>query len=67
MSAVLMKGVNMTQDSLTESISALYPVPISDAEAQEAAGNLLGFLELLVEIDSQHKAASCKSEGRPCG
>jgi hypothetical protein len=44
----------MTQNSLTESIMKLSPAPMSDAEAKEAASNLLGFMELLLEIDAEH-------------
>ena len=53
-----MKGVNMAHDRLTESIQSLYSCPLSDAETSEAARNLLGFMELLIEIDAEHGITS---------
>jgi hypothetical protein len=44
----------MAHVRLTESIQSLYPCPLSDAETHEAARNLLGFMELLLEIDAEH-------------
>jgi hypothetical protein len=44
----------MAHDRLTESIQSLYPCPLSDAETNEAARNLLRFMELLLEIDMEH-------------
>ena len=44
----------MAHNRLTESIQSLYPCPISEAEANEAARNLLGVVELLIEIDMEH-------------
>lgn len=49
-----MKGVKMIEGELRESIKSLYPSPISDAEASEAASNLLSFMELLIKIDREH-------------
>lgn len=43
----------MNETSLTKSIKSLYKAPITDAEAREAASNLLGFFDLLVEIDRE--------------
>ena len=54
------------RSDLAATICSLYPTPISDTEAQEAASNLLGFMELLVEIDTQHKVAASKYEVQPC-
>lgn len=34
-----------------ESIESLYDYELSDADKQEAASNLAGFLSLLIEID----------------
>lgn len=56
----------MSADALIGSIRRLYATPISDTDAKDAAGNLLGFMELLVEIDREHKAAA-GNEGQPCG
>jgi hypothetical protein len=53
MSLMLMKGVRMTQSDTAESIKGLYPTPLPDAEVQEAASNLIGFFELLIEIDRE--------------
>lgn len=44
----------MEQDRLTESIQSLYSYPLSDTQTNEAARNLLGFMELLIEIDMEH-------------
>ena len=56
----------MTQNALTESIKSLYPCPISDAEAQESASNLLSFMELLLEIDMEH-GVTPKLPWKVCG
>jgi hypothetical protein len=56
----------MIKSSLTDSIRTLYPDPISDMEAQEAASNLLGFMELLVEIDNPHRGITSQHEVQPC-
>ena len=44
----------MAHGRLTESMQSLFPCPLSDAETNEAARNLLGFMELLIEIDMEH-------------
>lgn len=44
----------MAHDTLIKSIRSLYPEPIDDREAKEAASNLLAFVELLIEIDQEH-------------
>ena len=49
-----MKNVNTPQDGLVTRLRDAYSAPLSDAEAQEAASNLLSFMELLLEIDSDH-------------
>lgn len=54
---VFMKEVN-TSNKLSDALSTLYSVPISDTDAREAANNLLGFMELLVEINGQHGLVS---------
>lgn len=61
-----MKGVKMKRNDLSESIKSLYPSPISGAEANEAASNLLCFIELLIEIDREHGITRPHgSEGQP--
>lgn len=56
----------MTHNNLTESIKSFYPHHISDAQAGEATSNLLGFFELLIEIDREHGITSPKHcEGQP--
>ena len=47
--------------SLTQAIKGLYPVAITATEENEAACNLLVFMELLIEIDMEH-GISCASE-----
>jgi hypothetical protein len=57
--------MDMSYITLTESIQALYPSSISDVEAKEAASNLLGFMELLMEIDREHgitRASPCEAQ-----
>lgn len=41
--------------TLAETIKYSYDEPLSDAEAQEASRNLVGFFSLLLEIDQQQK------------
>jgi hypothetical protein len=56
----------MKHSNLTESIKSLYPNPIADAEANDAASNLLSFFELLIEIDREHGITSPKQhKGQP--
>ena len=48
---------------LSATISKHYSFALSDAEAKEAASNLLGFMELLLEIDAEHgitRASQCE-------
>lgn len=50
------------QGNLAESIKNLSAAPLSYSEAKEAAGNLLSFMELLIEIDKEH----CVSRPNQC-
>jgi hypothetical protein len=52
------KDVDVKNASLTNTICSLYPVPPTDAEANDAANNLLSFMELLIEIDMEHGITS---------
>lgn len=45
----------MKNTELSEKIKTLYKEPISDQEAEEAAHNLLGFFELLIEFNNSQK------------
>lgn len=38
---------------LQDAIRNLYPEPITDPQAEEAARNLVGFVSLLIEIDKE--------------
>ncbi len=51
----------MKKTDQTDNICALYSVSLSEKDAQEAASNLLAFMELLIEIDMEH-GISCASE-----
>lgn len=43
------------KSTLAETIKHSYDEPLSDAEAQDATRNLVGFFSLLLEIDQQQK------------
>lgn len=43
------------KSTLEETIKHSYDEPLSDAEAQDASRNLVGFFSLLLEIDQQQK------------
>lgn len=44
-------------------IQSLYPYPIPDKEANTAASNLIAFMELLIEIDSEHRITRPNPQG----
>lgn len=46
-----------------QAIQSLYPQPIPDAQACEAASNLIAFLDLLIEIDSEHRITRPNTQG----
>lgn len=49
-----MENGKPTAQNFADAIKRHYPASITDAEANEAASNLLGFMELLIEIDMEH-------------
>lgn len=57
-------SVDIVQN-LAKSLKAHYTTPLSDSEAKEAAGNLCGFLSLLMEIDKEHGITRPKTGERP--
>ncbi len=59
-----MGGSQASLRDLGAAISALYPQPLPDAEAEDAARNLAGFAALLLEIDREQRSATPKTGGR---
>lgn len=51
----LFLGSMEQKSTLEETIKYSHDEPLSDAEAQEASRNLVGFFSLLLEIDQQQK------------
>lgn len=50
------------RSQLSSKVKELYPAPISDAEAFEAAGRLVSFFKILGDIDKQQKQKEIKND-----
>ena len=56
--------MKLQDNNLTSLISTLYPAQLGNDDARDAALNLVGFVDLLMEIDRQQP--SQPTEAVPC-